>query len=296
MAVKYENMVGKVFKTNSGTDCVIIEFNHSRDMKIKFLDKFGHEMNTYLPDLRNGKVKNPFAPAVCGVGYLGAGKYKPSVNGVKTLAYVQWHGMIRRGYSDEHKKKNPSCEKSYVCDDWHCFDTYAEWFYQQKGWDRGFHLDKDIKGDGTQKYSPETCSLVPHEVNTLLNNNSHKDNGLPLGVSVDHWSKDFLSMISKYGKLQRIGVYKTAKEAFHAYKNEREQYIKEVALHWREYLDEDVYDLLYNIEVGESGCLTKEDSAFKFYETGEVEIPEYYQDNIHLVGVERAEGLEVNYD
>lgn len=286
MAEKYENMVGKVFKTNSGTDCVIIEYNHSRDMKIKFLDKFGHEMSTSLPDLRVGKVKNPFAPAVCGVGYLGEGKYKPSVNGVKTLAYVQWHGMIRRGYTDEHKKKNPSCEKSYVCDDWHCFDTYAEWFYQQKGWDRGFHLDKDIKGDGTQKYSPETCTLVPHEINTLLKNIPKKDNGLPIGVSIEHWTKDFLSTISKYGKQQRIGVYKTVKEAFHAYKKERECYIKEVALQWKEYLDEDVYELLYNTEVDESGWLTKEDSAFKFYETGEVEIPEYYQDNLHLVGVE----------
>ena len=283
MPKKLEDIVGKVYQTNSGVDCVVVEYRGSTNVKVRFLDKFGYEMNTCLTSLRAGKVKNPFAPKVFGVGYLGEGRHIPSKNGVKSPAYVQWHSMLRRGYDNDYKDENPSCVQSYVCEEWHCFDTYADWFYQQKGWDKRFQLDKDIKGDGTQKYSPSPCCLVPPIINTMFNDNKFRDNGLPLGVSIDSWSKDFLVVISKWGKLSRVGVYKSSKEAFKAYKSERESYIKEVANEWKEYLDDDVFDIIYNTEVGESGCLSKEESAFKFHETGEVEIPEYYQDNLHLV-------------
>ena len=80
------------------------------------------------------------------------------------------------------------------------------------------------------------------------------------------------------------------------YKKAKENRVKEVAKLWMGKVEDKVFDALHNLEMTEKGWLTKEESAFKFYETGEVEIPEYYQENLHLVCDERVEGLEDDYD
>lgn len=286
MSKKESKLVGMVFDTNGGTKCKIISGTFKHKVRVKFLDSFGYEVNTRVYDLEKGYVKNPFAPAVCGVGYLGVGKYPPSVGGKKTLAYVQWHGVIRRSYDLMHKKKQKSYEKVNVCEEWHCFDTYAEWFYQQKGWDKGFHLDKDILGNGDAKYSPETCCLVPANINILVSSCSSDKGKCAVGVSYSKGEKRFCSFMRGATDSGFIGSYDTEDEAFRAYKKAKEFVVKETALLWKDEIEGKVFDALYNLELTKSGWLTKEESAFKFYETGEVEIPEYYQDNLHLVGFE----------
>jgi hypothetical protein len=280
---KHEDMVGKVFDTNGVTKCVIIGYENNRKVIVKFLDSFGHEACIPLSDLRRGYVKNPFAPAVCGVGYLGIGKHSPSINGVKTLAYVQWHGVIRRSYDFPYKAKQKSYERVNVCDEWHCFDTYAEWFYKQEGWDKGYQLDKDILGDGEYLYSPETCCLVPVEINSLYIGVNIKKGVFSTGVYYSKKDKKFCSTIRKHGEYFSLGAYNTEMEAFLAYKTEKESYIKEVALLWRDEIEPRVYDALYNIEISPQGRLSEADLAFKFYEDETVEIPEYYLENKHLI-------------
>ncbi len=58
-----------------------------------------------------------------------------------------------------------------VCNEWlESFDAFAEWALS-KGWEKGFHIDKDIKskelGIYPPIYSPETCLVVTPRLNTL---------------------------------------------------------------------------------------------------------------------------------
>lgn len=296
MTVSDNSLVGQIFDTNGGTKCKIISGTVRNKVRVKFLDSFGYEVDTRVADLEKGYVKNPFAPAVCGVGYLGTGRYTPSVDGKKTLAYVQWHGVVRRSYDLTYKNKQASYRKTNMCKEWHCFNTYAEWFYQQKGWDKGFQLDKDILGNGDGKYSPETCCLVPLVINSMFSSGGTCKGKWAIGVRFNKKDKKFYATTSKKGVGSFLGCFNTEEDAFFAYKKDKQEKVRGLAMSWKGEIEDKVFDALYNLEMTEKGWLTKEDSAFKFYETGEVEIPEYYQDNLHLVGVERVEGLEVDYE
>ena len=53
----------------------------------------------------------------------------------------------------------------------------------------------------------------------------------------------------KYGKLFHIGYFTTEIEAFHAYKEAKEAYVKEVANKWKGVLDTKVYVALMNYQV-----------------------------------------------
>ena len=245
MSKKESKLVGMVFDTNGGTKCKIISGTFKHKVRVKFLDSFGYEVNTRVYDLEKGYVKNPFAPAVCGVGYLGVGKYPPSVGGKKTLAYVQWHGVIRRSYDLMHKKKQKSYEKVNVCEEWHCFDTYAEWFYQQKGWDKGFQLDKDILGKGVRVYSPETCCLVPREINTAVKYGYVNEKGLLAGVSISSTGK-FIASLNIKKKKTHVGVYDTQEEASAAYVEAKEAYVKELALEYKDQIEPRAFEALMN--------------------------------------------------
>lgn len=281
--VKHTNMEGKIFSTNGGTKCEIVHYESCKKVKVRFLDDFKYETTVPLADLRKGYVKNPFAPAVCGVGYLGVGEYSPSIDGKKTLAYVQWHGVVRRSYDLEYKNKQNSYKNTNMCEEWHCYNTYAEWFYQQKGWDKGFHLDKDILGNGNHTYSPETCCLVPAEINSLVSSGSVRKGLYAAGVTYSKKDRTFYAAIQEDRVYNHLGSFKTEHEAFLAYKKAKERRVKEVALLWKNEVDIKVFDALCNLEMTEEGWLSKEDSAFKFFDTGEVFIPKHYQDNLHKV-------------
>ena len=55
--------------------------------------------------------------------------------------------------------------------------------------------------------------------------------------------------ISRHGKNVSLGYFDTPEEAFCAYKEEKETYIREVADIWKNKLDPRVYEALYNYKV-----------------------------------------------
>ena len=86
--VTIKDCVGKILKSKSFGDFKILKYNDATNVEIQFL-KTGYEMVTQLGNIRNGKVKDPYVPSVCGVGVLGT-KYPSKVNGVKTKEYERW--------------------------------------------------------------------------------------------------------------------------------------------------------------------------------------------------------------
>ena len=86
--VSYKDCVGKICKSKSSGDFKIVKYNDSINVEIQFINT-GYKTTTTLGNIRNGKVKDPYAHSVCGVGILGT-KYPSRVNGRDTKEYELW--------------------------------------------------------------------------------------------------------------------------------------------------------------------------------------------------------------
>jgi len=76
--------------------------------------------------------------------------------------------MLERCHSPQMLKKNPTYIGCSVCSEWHDFQVFCEWFYDN--YIEGYHLDKDIKVDNNKIYSPETCLFVKAGDNSIKAN------------------------------------------------------------------------------------------------------------------------------
>lgn len=145
--------------------------------------------------------------------------------GVLDVCYTTWHSMVARCYSKSYHKYKPTYKDCTVCHEWLTFSNFKRWF--DKNYVEGYHLDKDILVKGNKIYSPETCCFVPSEINTILLSCKKSRGRYPIGVTL--YKGRYRARINKNGKLQDIGFYTTKDEAFYAYKNEKENYIKSIA-------------------------------------------------------------------
>ena len=85
-----------------------------------------------------------------------------------------------------------------------------------------------FKVHGNRIYSPENCNFVPQYINTLTINCKKVRGDYPIGVT--KYGNRYVAAISKKGsRCTRIAVRDTPEEAFLAYKQTKEAYIKEVA-------------------------------------------------------------------
>ena len=229
--VKPSVKVGDTGINKKGTKFIVIGYENAFRVKVKFLDVHGFEKITHAKSVKEGSIENPYDITQCGVGYLGEGKYKTSKQGKPTPAHISWSSMMKRSYSECCKSHNPSYKGVTVCEEWHCFDNYAGWFYRQKGWDKKFQLDKDILVKGNKVYSPDTCCLVPREINVAIKYGYVNEKGLPAGVSISTVGR-FISSLNIKKKKTHVGVYDTPEEASAAYVQAKERYIKNLALSW----------------------------------------------------------------
>lgn len=160
-------------------------------------------------------------------------------------SYNIWYGMIRRCYdskSHEYKKTYIGC---FVCDEWLYFSNFKKWF--DENYIEGYALDKDILVHGNKTYSPETCCFVPDEINTIFIKNERNRGKYMIGVY--HNGAHFTSRISKWGKETYLGCFNSEKEAFLAYKKEKEDFIKQVANIYKDKLPLKTYNALMGYEI-----------------------------------------------
>lgn len=80
--------------------------------------------------------------------------------------------MLRRCYDKEFQLKNKSYQGCTVCEEWHNFQNFAEWFYQN--YFDGACLDKDLLCCGNKTYSPDKCCLITRSLNSFLVVNNNK--------------------------------------------------------------------------------------------------------------------------
>ena len=247
--VSYKDCIGKVCKSLNSGDFKILKYNDSRNVEILFL-KTGFEMFVTLGNIRNGEVKDPFSPSVYGVGILGT-KYPSSVIGVQTKEYELWNNMLKRCYSDALKKKYSTYEGCEVSDNFKSYEYFYEWCNKQIGFsNKDWHLDKDLLVKGNKVYSEDTCVFIPREINSLLIKCDASRGEHLIGVCWHSKSKAFVAQVSRNkGKQGHLGYFKTEIEAFNAYKQAKEIFIKEQANNWKSQIDERAYNTLMNYQV-----------------------------------------------
>ena len=247
--VNYKDCVGKVYKSKSSGDFKIVKYNDTANVEIRFL-KTGFETVVELGNIRNGKVKDPYVSSVCGVGVLGA-KYPITIDGVLTKEYELWQSMLRRCYSDNSKKKNPTYEGCKVSENFLHYEYFYEWCHNQIGFGEcGFQLDKDLLVKGNKVYSENTCVFIPKEINILLTKRTASRGEYLIGVSWSKTNKAFVAQVSKSkGKPEWLGFFKTELEAYNSYKTAKESFIKEQANKWKGRIDERAYNALMNYQV-----------------------------------------------
>lgn len=161
-------MVGQKFKTQNSGDVVVTQYTDNKSVTVRFIAT-GTTLKTKKEVLVRSdrpRLRDPLAKTVFGVGYIGVGQHKAHTKGADTKAFSIWRAMLRRCYYRGSQHHQPSYEGGIVAEEWHNFQTFAEWFEQHYPKDGGkYQLDKDILVPGNKIYSPKTCSFVTQREN-----------------------------------------------------------------------------------------------------------------------------------
>ena len=110
-------------------------------------------------------------------------------------------------------------------------------------------LDKDILIKGNKIYSPDTCIFVPQNINLLFVKCDSTRGEYPIGVSYNKSRKKFRSRCRVNGKEVVIGYYDTTEEAFLAYKEFKEHYIKQIADEYINLIPSTLYQAMITYEI-----------------------------------------------
>ena len=234
--------VGEIENNRFGTEMKIVKYDGYNDVTVEFQDEHHYRLHTTYTNFKRRQALNPYDRSVFGVGYLGEGNHSTGTSKKRTQEHRVWRGMLERCYSEKYKEDN----KSYygiatVCDEWKCFQKFAEWYNNNKyEVDGRLHLDKDILYPENKIYSPQTCLLVPQRINMLFMTRPNKS-GLPNGVRKE--SKGTFSAVYN-GK--NLGKFDSIKDAETAHYKAKLEAIKQVAEEYKEIIPQKVYDALIN--------------------------------------------------
>lgn len=179
-----------------------------------------------------------------GVGFDLGGKYRSYENGVVTRAGLAWRSMLMRCYSDNFKISRPTYKGCTVCDEWHNFQVFADWFYGNEYSNKGYQLDKDLLVSGNKVYSADTCCFLPLELNLLLTDRANYKGSLPQGVALKKSSGRYVSQLNVDGKRVHIGYFDCENQAHRAYREAKERYVKNKALDWANRIERSAFNAL----------------------------------------------------
>lgn len=253
-----EERLGEVNISNEGYKMKIIEYNGRDDIWIEFQDEHKARVHKTYQNFKKGEVKNPYHPSIYGVGYLGVGKHKTNENGKQTRKYKEWYCRFNICYNEYELNRNPTYKNVNVCEEWYNFQNFGDWYDEwlslyPNDLNEKLCIDKDILVKGNKLYSPKTCMLVPERINMLFLKCDANRGKYPIGVCWHKNTNKFMascSILDENGKkkFKNLGYYNTPNEAFLAYKEFKEKYIKLVAdeYYLQDKIPKIVYDAMYN--------------------------------------------------
>ncbi|WP_313184714.1 hypothetical protein [Lacrimispora sp.] len=188
----------------------------------------------YKPDNWN---RPTMEPSVCGVGYWGSDDVD-----CRSQTYLRWHDMINRCYNEKFHELQPQYSNCEICEEWKNYSNFKKWYeenYYTIGNER-MDLDKDILFKGNLVYSPETCCIVPHSINTLFINGKKWRGNLPLGVYYEKGKGKFRARMN-CDENTKLGTFKNPAAAFVVYKEYKENVINDMAEKYKGMIPDKVY-------------------------------------------------------
>jgi hypothetical protein len=247
-----EERTGMIRKNTYGSLMEVIEYTNSHDILVKF-DR-GKPVHTQWNPFLKGEVRNVYDKTVCGVGYIGEGRYVAKINGKHTPQYEKWCSMLKRCYSEKLHNIQPTYIICSVAEEWHNYQTFARW-HDENFYEAGegrMCLDKDILIKGNKIYSPTTCVFVPERINNLFIKRKGDRGKFPIGVSWNNHHKKFTVQCNDFnGYAAKLGDFSEVEEAFNIYKTFKEKVIKQVAEDYKEKIPNKLYEALmeYQVEI-----------------------------------------------
>lgn len=247
--------VGDTFQSTSCNTFTVIEVKNQGNIVIKFNDEFGHKTMTTSDVVRSGMIKNPYFPKVFNKGYFGVGTYKSRVGSSRhtrnsTEEYRTWMNMLSRCYDPNYitTKAGQACYVGVkVVDSWLDFQVFAEWYCvklaesQLKSPETKFVLDKDLLSPDVKIYSPETCCLIPEQINLLLINRLLYNKTRKLSTIRKCKNVTYSIGISLNKKFTTFSGYKTEKECFDLYLSNKEKELNNSIENYKSVLNDEVY-------------------------------------------------------
>ncbi len=219
---------------NQGCLMKIVEYNKASDIIVEFQDEHKFRVNTIYGNFKSGSVRNPYYPSIYGFGITGC-KYPTKINGVSTKEYNAWIDMLKRCFMKKTKDKQPSYKDVECCEEWLNFEVFCDWLHEQPNYDRWknghrWAIDKDILVKRNKVYSPDTCCLVPQNVNCLFLKREAERGCYPIGVHY-RYNDGFVAVCRNpfTDSADELGSYSTPEKAFGVYKTYKEGIIKRVA-------------------------------------------------------------------
>lgn len=244
--------IGDVYPTNCGVDVQILEVSGlgKQRVLVKWLDGVGYEQVVNTTNLSNGKLYNPYKPSVYGRGYVGIGKHIPLASGVHTLEYSTWKGLYNRCHSEKFLIQKPTYRGCSVDSQWECFQDFGDWSESAIGWGNNmWNIDKDLLFKGNKVYGPDTCVMLPHDLNMLIVTRIGGRGEYPIGVHKGKGRNQFTAQFNEFSGSKKLKRFWTVNEAFMFYKTNKERVIKEAAEIYKDQIDPRAYQALLSWEI-----------------------------------------------
>ena len=252
---KFTDRTGEKIFNRQGLEMEIIKYRNSLDIDVEILtNPYNYIIkNCAYSQFRRQCLESPLFPTVYNIGYMGIGKYS-SVDeyGNKSKIYNQWVNMLSRCYNDKYIKLRPTYEGCKVDKGFHCYQNFVEWYINNKWSKDCLNVDKDILNKGNKTYSYENCVLVDNRLNSLFCKSNAIRGKYPIGVNFDKERNKYVSQCWNGKGVKMLGRYSTPLEAFQAYKQFKESYIKQVADEYKQKypnFPDKLYNAMYNYEV-----------------------------------------------
>ncbi len=247
MSNKYLN---KTYTNKQGLNYKIVHYNTYYDITILF--DSGYIKSATMKEVKRNAIKDKLSPSVYGVGIVGI-RYNTKVDGKHAMEYGTWKNMLRRCYSEKGRHKFQSYDDCIVSENFKKYSYFYEWVNKQVGFntvdDMGniFQLDKDLLSKGNKIYSETTCAFLPLEINIALAIKDSKHKKFHVGVRKNRNKYEVTCCINS--KSTYLGLFNTELEAFNAYKQAKENYLKQLAEKWKDRIDIKAYNALMNYQV-----------------------------------------------
>ena len=248
-----EERIGESVQSAQDGIAKIVQYNKSSDVSIMFVNDGTIVNHIAYASFKKGLIRNPN-----GIRYsYGIGKFHFGDSKQFPKEFQTYADMCFRTTAD-FLVNNPTYKDIKICDEWlNDFYSFRDWLYSQDNynfWLNGskWCLDKDILFKHNKLYSPDTCTLVPTNVNTIFVKKDQNRGEFPIGVCRNH--KRYMAMYSNpiTGQTKTyLGTYDTPEEAFYAYKKAKETIIKQVAEieYGKHHITKQCYEAMMRYEV-----------------------------------------------